>query len=145
MLFQLFHIINLFTLLFSSTGVLVHQHYCLDELKSFSIYADFTEPCCKEQEKVNNLDCNNQKTQFNKKPCCEDKTLLCNNDNAQQNGPLADWVVAIPMPFLNKRAELPSWEIALYLPDFNKILRFYTSKAPPPKLSLHILFASFLC
>jgi len=45
--YRFLHILNIITLLFATTGLAFHKHYCQDKLKSFSIFIKATTPCCK--------------------------------------------------------------------------------------------------
>lgn len=150
MLVQLIHIINLFTLLLSTTGILVHQHYCQDKLKTLSFYTETTtKNCCKKHKTQLSptTSCNFTSPQINKKPCCENKTLLSIDNSAQQlpvveDGLVSTWnltLVPVVYSFVEHTMEQQ------FLLDKNKQLRYYSCKAPPNKVPLHLLFCSFCC
>lgn len=147
MLLQLMHIINLFTLLFSTTGVLVHQHYCQDELKTLSFYTKSTKDCCKKDKASFAKSCNSSNPQINKKICCENKTVLSIDDSVQELFIIKDGLVSIwNTDFTPAGLSLiePVME-QLFLLDKNKQLRYYSYKAPPNKAPLHLLLCSFRC
>ncbi len=144
MLIQLLHIINLITLLFSTTGVLAHQHYCQDKLKTVSFYTT-TKDCCKKQKKITQH-CSAKTPQIGKKKCCENKTIFSVDSSAQQ---LLD---------VDKNLSTP-WSFA-YIPiihyciepvvqpiywDAQEKWQYYTYKAPPNQVATYLLFCSFLC
>ncbi|MBL4649723.1 MAG: hypothetical protein JKY03_08330 [Aureispira sp.] len=147
MLLQLMHIINLFTLLFSTTGVLVHQHYCQDKLKTLSFYTQSMEDCCKKHKEHLAKPCDSSSPQINKKPCCENKTILNIDDSIQQLSVINDGLVSVWnicfTPFAPSLIA-PTME-QLFLLDKNKQLRYYSYKAPPNKTPLHLLLCSFRC
>jgi hypothetical protein len=143
------HLINLFTLLFSTTGVLVHQHYCQDELKTLSFYTQSIEDCCKKHKKHPSLTkpCDSTRPQITKKPCCENKTILSIDHSVQElsivdSGLVATWDLGL-VPMVPSLIE-PAVEQSFFL-DKNKQLRHYSYKAPPNKAPLHILLCSFRC
>lgn len=149
MLVQLMHLINLFTLLFSTTGVLVHQHYCQDKLKTLSFYTQITKDCCKKDKTQLTLTkpCDSSSPQINKKPCCENKTVFSIDDSVQQlpiidDGLVSTWNTAF-IPTVSSLVT-PVMEQLFFL-DKNKQLRYYSYKAPPNKTPLHLLLCSFRC
>jgi hypothetical protein len=147
MLLQLMHIINLFTLLFSTTGVLVHQHYCQDELKTLSFYTQSTKDCCKKHKASLAKSCDSSSPQINKKSCCENKTVLSIDDSVQESSIIKDGLVSIWNTYFTPaglRLIEPVME-HLFLLDKNKQLRYYSYKAPPNKTPLHLLLCSFRC
>lgn len=149
MLVQFMHLINLFTLLFSTTGVLVHQHYCQDELKTLSFYTQNTKDCCEKDKTLPTLTkpCDSTSPKITKKPCCENKTIFSVDDSGQQLSIVDDALVATwdlgLVPMIPSLIE-PVMEQGFFL-DKNKQLRYYSYKAPPNKAPLHILFCSFRC
>ena len=147
MLLQLMHLINLFTLLFSTTGVLVHQHYCQDKLKTLSFYTQSTKDCCKKESAQLTKPCDSSSPQISEKPCCENKTVLNIDNSVQQLSIIDDGLVSIWnscfTPIAPKLME-PVME-QLFLLDKNKQLRYYSYKAPPNKTPLHLLLCSFRC
>jgi hypothetical protein len=143
------HLINLFTLLFSTTGVLVHQHYCQDKLKTLSLYTQITKGCCKKDKTQLSLTkpCDSTRPQISKKSCCENKTIFSIEDSAQQLSIIDDGLVSTwNISFIPSIAGLIEPEIEqLFLLDKNKQLRYYSYKAPPNKGALHLLLCSFRC
>lgn len=147
MLLQFLHIINLFTLLFSTTGVLVHQHYCQDKLKTLSFYTQSTKDCCKKHQKHLIKPCDSTRPQIYKKPCCENKTILSINDNAQELSIIDNGLVATGnISFIAIKPTLMELVIEQqFLLNKSKQLRYYSYKAPPNKAPLHLLLCSFRC
>lgn len=143
------HLINLFTLLFSTTGVLVHQHYCQDKLKTLSFYTQSTKDCCKKDKTPIRLtrSCDSSRPQISKKPCCENKTILSIDDSVQQlsmidDGLVSTWDISfIPAVF----SLVEPMVMRFFSLDKEKQLRYYSYKAPPNKAPLHLLFCSFRC
>lgn len=142
MLLKFIHIINLFSILLSTSGLMMYQHYCQDELKSLSVFSNLTKPCCNEQTILDYEKCSGQ-TSFNKKPCCQDKTLFQVNDTAQQIDDVSsvENVELISIQFPKKLASAPiqttiNAEVVNLFPHFS-------AKAPPR--SLFLFFCSFLC
>lgn len=134
-------------MLFSTTGVLVHQHYCQDKLKTLSFYTQSTKDCCKKHKAHFAKPCDSSSPQINKKPCCENKTILNIDDSIQQLSVINDGLVSVWnicfTPFVPSLIE-PTME-QLFLLDKNKQLRYYSYKAPPSKTPLHLLLCSFRC
>lgn len=147
MLLQFLHIINLCCLLLSTTGVVMHQHFCQDKLKSFSVFGRSTKSCCKDEKKISLIGCSDKKEKglhFHKKDCCQNKILLSKVENTKQNLPLIDLpnasVFYFPIP-KNNFFVLKNYNMS-YMP-YNEVLRYYSMKAPPP--IFHILFSVFRC
>lgn len=149
MLLQLMHLINLFTLLFSTTGVLVHQHYCQDKLKTLSFYTSSTKDCCKKDKTQLRLtkSCDSSRPQISKKPCCENKTILSIEDSVQQLSMVDDGLIsAWDISFIPRASSLVDPMIMRFFSlDKDKQLRYYSYKAPPNKAPLHLLFCAFRC
>lgn len=73
MFFRCLHLINILTILLSTVGVASYRHYCQDQLKSVSFFADLIVPCCKKKTK----------TTKKLKACCSSKKA-CSNTSTKQ-------------------------------------------------------------
>lgn len=147
MLLQLMHIINLFTLLFSTTGILVHQHYCQDKLKTLSFYAQSTKDCCKKHKVQLTKVCDSSSSQISKKSCCENKTVFSIGDNVERSSIIDDGLVSVwNIGFTTAAPNLIASVMEhFFVLDKDKQLRYYFYKAPPNKAPLHLLLCSFRC
>lgn len=146
MLLQFLHIINLFSLLFSTTGLLVHQHYCQDKLKTLSFYAQSTKDCCKKHQNYLTKTCDSTQPQIHKKPCCENRTIFNIDDSVQDLSIINnDFVSTSNIGSIVNFARAEITMEQQFLLDKNKELRYYSYKAPPHKAPLHLLLCTFLC
>ncbi len=161
MLLQLIHILNIWCLLASSSGILMHQHFCQDQLKSVSFVADFNQTCCAKKAKKIKSCCSKKKTKatccsskkkscsqtlsFHKKKCCVDKKAYAQVDAESS---LSDTVEG-ELSFLST---VPvATDLMVYLgkePSPNNtpfVIEVDFGFEPPPKMPRYIAFQSFLC
>lgn len=167
MLFKFLHIINIITLLFATTGVAFHKHYCQDKLKSISVFTKTTSSCCKNNviicEKKLPLSSLEGCTVANKDKCKEEKNLgkykttiskrhCCLNQFEYSNGSLIARVALSDnaLTFYSSIFiffDLPTLSeiIYYYYPSNNRMLFGRVKYIPPLRTSLFILYESFLC
>jgi len=170
MLLPFIHIINILSLFLSSTGILMHQHYCQDQLKSVSFYAKLTHQCCQKKhskttasssccQKATKKCCSrkavksccsskkhSQSPSFSKKDCCEDKTAFDKTSIQWQpisiDLPTAVFTkITTPLVIRNTWGDLSNNLSTWPLRIPYNALGFF----PPPDNPLHIVFQSFLC
>ncbi|WMX12006.1 MULTISPECIES: HYC_CC_PP family protein [unclassified Aureispira] len=168
MFLKLIHILNIWTVLFSTIGIATYSHYCQDELKAIAFFVNTIQPCCKKQKaKEQNAFpkvlaktcCSNsknlylscfdqallqQQNSFKKKPCCLDEQSLAKSD---LNAVSSELDLETTAQYLH--------QLPFYAPIFPKqhtILGFSSFAQhpiayffPPPDVPLYILHQSFLC
>lgn len=138
MLRRLIVILVLLSYLFANTGILVHLHYCGDDLARWELYQT-TDDCC-----GGDRSCNGKAAVSTS--CCKDK-LVTNRMSADQTlsqGHPFHLSDAADPDFLGPVLWVPSWEISV-LPA--RMLSAHRPKAPPGRwqnIPLHKLYHQFI-
>lgn len=70
MVLKLIHIINICAVLLSTVGVTSYRHYCQENLKSISFFANLTEPCYQPKS-------SQKKNKKQQKDCCSQSKTYC--------------------------------------------------------------------
>lgn len=146
------------TILFVTTGMPIYKHYCNDELKSFSLFADLTISCCSTKTPVKCIETNKSPNScstsdvngsfttptFSKKKCCSnqfDYSKTCVNANLIQKLGMPFYTCVFF--FLNLRGE--------YMFNLNISHSHWESKVklshlyPPSNIPLFLFYGAFLC
>lgn len=172
MILKFIHILNICTILLSTVGIPSYKHYCQDQLKFISFFANLIEPCCKvkpHQNKPTQNSCctkkdgckitetatkncfsiqhEKNKTSFQKKACCQDKSSYAQSDIlspivADDNLIFAAPAI-LPTPISILVYTHRSYsKQEIYSPVIYPKLGFCP---PPNNTPLYILHESFLC
>lgn len=109
MLIKTLHIALIFSLLTSSVGVVINQHFCQDKLKSTALFTavqtchsakEADQPACPHHQKQD------QKTGLAKKDCCNDNSQFFKSSQEQQ-------MEQLNLPIWNSLAVTPAFSISM--------------------------------
>ncbi|BDS09435.1 HYC_CC_PP family protein [Aureispira anguillae] len=168
MFLKCLHIINIWTILLSTVGVASYRHYCQEELKAVSFFADLIVPCCKPQKVkkrtiksccaarkscrlknshhlTTNLEKGTSTPSFQKRNCCLDKSDFAQADVETNlktgSGEIATLLAIIPFDYIQRIPVTTDYELKNKQEPAYAWLCFY----PPPNTPLYIQHQSFLC